>query len=183
MADPTNVYDVWDSFVKVIGGALAGGVMTLLGTYIMKRKDIDHSFLVTKRSELKGIVLKIDEFDASFQIFRSNFQSLLDKRNAHKKDSQKTPPTSKEKTALKALDSACHDNFTILNQSKALLALLGETESEKKLESYGQLAVQIYKMCDLSDDALTPAKLSARMRKLKEARKNLMETLHQSYKT
>lgn len=179
MADPTNFYDLMDSVVKILGGASAGGIVTYLANYHLKKQEQAQAYQKETREVLREVASKVQVFHTALSDYWAQTRNAAFKRD--KKDFN-DPITDTDRNELSAAEQIFYSAFSTLGESHALLLLIGGPKSAQKLNAYREAADEFFKTSHLENEKCTQENLDRHKENITQKKDALFLSLHNHLK-
>jgi hypothetical protein len=183
MADPTTWIAVAHDAVKVGLGALIGGGIGIIATYLSQRREKTKQYNDKKREQLLDIALQFDRFTAALGLYWANVRNAAFKKESRNKRSKSAYLSKQEKAAIAKTQSLFFESFSILSQCDTKLRLVGDKESSRKLDKYRAAADTFFKESHVDNPKSTQENLDKHRNILVQQRTAFLDSLHDRYKS
>jgi uncharacterized protein (DUF4213/DUF364 family) len=174
---------VADDAVKVGLGALIGGGIGIIATYLSQRRESTKHYNDKKREQLLDVALQFDKFYAALGIYWANIRNAAFKKESEANLGKKDLLSKKEKAAIAKAEAVFFESFPILSQCNTKLLLIGDKESSKKLSSFRETADQFFKESHVDNEKSTQMNLDNYQKKLAAQKISFLDSLHERYKS
>ena len=183
MPETTTWITVVDTAVKVCLGALIGGGISIVATYLSQRRESAKQYNDKKREQLLEAALQFHKFHATVGVYWANVRNA-----AYKKENKdKLPPrerlSKKERAVLAKNERDVFDSFPILGECNTRLLLMGDKESSKRLLKYGEITKTFFAESHIDNKKTTQKNLDAHKTKLEAEKVSFMNSLHERYRS
>lgn len=183
MPDTTTWITVTDTAVKVGLGALIGGGISIVATYLSQRRESAKQYNDKKREQLLEAALQFNKFNTVLGVYWANVRNAAFKKENKNKLPPKERLSKKERTALSKNESDLFESFSILGECNTRLLLMGDKASSKRLQNYGELAKTFFAESHIDNDKTTQNNLDAHKAKLETQKNIFMNSLHDRYRS
>jgi hypothetical protein len=178
MAEVTTWVTVADTAVKVGLGALIGGGISIVASYLSQERDRLKDYNNKKRDQLLEIALRLNKFNRAFGLYWATVSNAI-----FKKRERKEPLSRKDRAVLREQEAALFETFALLTECKTSLLLLGYKQSCSHLDEFAVLAQTFFAESNIDNEKTTQQNLDVHKRKLEIQRGKLMDSLHEHYKS
>ncbi|MCV6623868.1 MAG: hypothetical protein OIF51_19200 [Cellvibrionaceae bacterium] len=173
---PTAWIEVVDTSIKIGLGALLSGVAAISISRLNHRNSLEKEYVLKHRSILEDVTSEIEVATAALL----RYWSAITDWSKAKESGEEIPD---EKRALVTVcRKAIFEVFEGLSNSEGKLLLIGCTNQQEELRTYGETISEFYRYASRNNEEMCSSELIRRKSELLKMRKSLYESLNQAYR-